>query len=59
MARACRRRPATGEMKGTFAAKALATFKFRAAREASIALIAVSPVPTIGCDDAGLRWTAS
>jgi hypothetical protein len=56
MVSACRRRPATGEMKGTFAARALAAL--RAAREVSIALIAVSPAPPIGCDKAGLRWAA-
>jgi hypothetical protein len=49
MVSAWRRRPATGEMKGTFAARALATF--RAAREASIALIAASPAPPVDSDE--------
>jgi hypothetical protein len=39
MVSACRRRPATGEIKRIF---------FRATREASIALIAESTVPPIG-----------
>ena len=49
---AWRRRPATGAMKGILPARALASF--RAARYASIALIAVSPRPPIGSDEAGL-----
>jgi len=53
---AWRRRPATGPMKGILAARALASF--RAARDVSIALIAVSPIPPIGSDEAGLFWVA-
>jgi len=52
MVSAWRRRPATGAMKGIFPARALASF--RAARDISIALIAVSPVPPISSDEAGL-----
>jgi len=57
MVSACRRRLATGEMNGTFLARALATL--RAAIEASIALLAVSSASPTGCDNAGLRWAAA
>jgi hypothetical protein len=53
---AWRRRPATGAMKGILPARALASF--RAARDVSIAFIAVSPRPPIGSDEAGL-WRAA
>jgi hypothetical protein len=43
-------------MKGILPARALASL--RAAREASIALIAVSAVPPIGSDEAGVRRVA-
>jgi hypothetical protein len=48
-----RRRPATGAMKGMLLARALASF--RASRDVSIALIAVSPGPPISREEAASR----